>query len=76
MNDIDIARHEERFRHMESRIGTLDNKIDALAAETHDIKLLLAEGRGKLKGALMIIACGSSVVGAVSGLVAYFLKLG
>lgn len=76
MNEIDIARHEERFKHMEKRIGNLDTKIDALAIEVHDIKILLAEGRGKIKGALMIVSIGSGVIGAISGLVAYFLKLG
>jgi len=76
MNDIEIAKHEERFKHMDTRICNLDRKIDALASEVHDIKLLLAEGRGKIKGAMMIVAAGSSVVGAACGLVAYFLKVG
>lgn len=76
MNDIYIAKHEERFKHMDTRIGNLDRKIDALAVEVHDVKLLLAESRGKIKGVMMIIAAGSSLVGAACGLIAYVLKLG
>lgn len=76
MNDIEIAKHEERFKHMDTRISNLDRKIDALAVEVHDVKLLIAEGRGKINGVLLVIAAGSSLVGAASGLIAYLLNLG
>jgi len=75
MNEIDIARHEERFIHMDTRITALNTKVDAVAAEVHEIKLLLAEGKGKIKGALMIISAASATIGAFVGLLAYFFKL-
>lgn len=76
MISADYARHEERFVHMENRITHIDKKVEAVAAEVHEIKILLAEGRGKMKGALMMISAGSAAIGALSGLVAYFIKLG
>jgi hypothetical protein len=75
MNELDLARHEERFVHMESRISLLDKKVEAVASEVHEIKEILAEGRGKIKGAMMIITAASAFIGAISGLIAYFWKL-
>ena len=74
MNEIDIARHEERFIHMDTRITNLDKKVEAVAAEVHEIKMLLAEGRGKIKGALMMVSAASAFIGAAVGLVAYFFE--
>ena len=59
---------------LDGRVSLLDSKLDNLAREVHEIKLLLAEGKGKISGAVMIVTAISSVAGAAVGLITYFLN--
>jgi len=74
MSDSTIARHDERIQTLDGRVSLLDSKLDNLAREVHEIKLLLAEGKGKISGAVMIVTAISSVAGAAVGLITYFLN--
>lgn len=74
MSDSTIARHDERITTLDGRVSLLDSKLDNLAREVHEIKLLLAEGKGKISGAVMIVTAISSVAGAAVGLITYFLN--
>lgn len=70
MDVSQIARHDERLKQVETQIEKLNDKIDDMSLDIHEIKLMLAEAQGRVKGAWWAMA----LFGGIGGFVASFLS--
>lgn len=72
MEALQLARHDERLKAVETQIQKLDHKIDTLSDNIQEIKLLIAETQGKFKGAWWVMAVFGSLGGALASVVMKF----
>jgi hypothetical protein len=75
MESLQIARHDERLKHVELQIDKLDAKIDDLSNDINDIKLMLAEAQGKFKGAWWVMMLFGGVGGFAASMFTKFFFL-
>lgn len=68
-----LARNEERLMALQDRMGKVEEKLDVVVRDTHEIKLLVAEIRGGWKVAVRAGALAGSVVGAILALASRLL---
>ena len=72
MEALQIARHDERLKAVETQIEKLDHKIDTLSDNIQEIKLLIAETQGKFQGAWWVMAIFGSLGGIIASVVMKF----
>lgn len=80
MDSTQLARHDERLKHMddriekmESQIDRLDQKVDILIDSIQKMQLELAKNQGWLNGATVTAATMGALFGALSTFAMKFL---
>lgn len=80
MDTNQLARHDERLRHMDDRIekmeqqiDKLDKKVDLLITSIQTMQIELAKNQGWLNGATMTAATMGALFGALATFAMKFL---